>query len=262
VLRAYGVSDQGRIRTTNEDCFAVAEDLQFCVVADGMGGHNAGEIAARLVVDTLLEFIRGYPDTPGAFDQSPESAGRWPFGRDPVLSEAGNRIRTAIHLANLRILEASIGCEAYAGMGTTVVAALVEKGRLSVAHVGDSRLYVLGGRRLRSLTRDDSWTAAALASDPSLDPVLARHHRMRNALTNVVGARVQTDVHLVEEDLAGNELLLLTTDGVHGTLDDERLERLMLASGDEREMAATIVAAALARGSHDNCTALVARYLP
>lgn len=246
MLRAYGVSDQGRIRTTNEDCFAVAEALQFCAVADGMGGHNAGEVAARLAVDSLLECLGEPPDA------------LWPFGKDAGLSQAGNRVRTAIHLANLRVLEAAIGRAQLAGMGTTVVAALVEDGRLSVGHVGDSRLYLLANGRLRALTRDDSWTATLLAANPSVES----SHRMRNALTNVVGSRAQTDVHLVEEALDGGEMLLLTTDGVHGTLDDARLERMMLERGDERDIAERIVAAALAHGSDDNCTALVARYVP
>ena len=85
---------------------------------------------------------------------------------------------------------------------------------------------------------------------------------MRNALTNVVGFRRQTDVHVAEETLEGGELLLLTTDGVHGVLDDARLEQVILDSNDVHETAASLVAAALARGSRDNCTALVAKYLP
>lgn len=249
MLRAYGVTDQGRIRTRNEDCFAIADDLQFCVVADGMGGHNAGEIAARLAVDSLLEFLRERAELPG------------PFGSDETLSDAGNRLRTAIHLANLRILEASIDNRAFAGMGTTVVAALVEPGRLTIGHVGDSRAYLLAGRRLRALTRDDSWTAAVTAANPSTDPSPGRHLSMRSALTNVVGARVETDVHIVEEPLTGGEWILLTSDGIHGTLDDHRIERLMLEGGDSREMAERIVTAALTHGSHDNCTALIAQIL-
>ena len=108
-------------------------------------------------------------------------------------------------------------------MGTTVVAARVADGRLSVAHVGDSRLYLLAGRRLRQVTRDDSWMASMLADDPDADPLLLEHHPLRNALTNVVGARPRTDVHVAEEPLAGGERLLLSTDGVHGVVDERRL---------------------------------------
>ena len=250
VLLTYGVTDKGRIRPRNEDAFTTPPDLQFCAVADGMGGHNAGDIAARLAVDTLVEFIRACGCNPDF----------WPFGVDPSLSAAGNRMRTAIHLANQRILEASVESAEFSGMGTTVVAALLEGDCLTVGHVGDSRLYLLRSGRLRPLTRDDSW-AAVLAQDPSVDPAMIRHHPMRNALTNVVGIRPKTVVHVIEESLTDGDRLLLTTDGVHGTLDDQRLERMMLESDDVRELAGTLVAAALARGSRDNCTALVARYL-
>jgi len=139
------------------------------------------------------------------------------------------------------------------------VAALAADGRLSVAHVGDSRLYLKSRDRMRQMTHDDSWVATMLAQDPAIDAALFENHPMRNALTNVVGTRRRAVVHVAEEMLDGGELLLLSTDGVHGVLADHRLEALM-ADGDVRQAAASIVAAALARGSRDNCTALVARY--
>src|SRR5471030_258274 len=254
VLRAYGLTDQGRVRPTNEDCFAIQEALGLCVVADGMGGHNAGEVAARLAVDALVHFVaeRGSDPNP-----TPDL---WPFGFDPALSADGNLLRTAIHLADVRVREAAISSDDYAGMGTTLVAARVNSGRLSVAHVGDSRLYLMAGRQLRQLTRDDSWMASVLAHDPDADPLLLQHHPLRNALTNVVGARARTDVHVVEHMLDGWELMLLTTDGVHGVLDESRIEALLLEEEDPGAIARGVIKAALARGSRDNCTAVVARY--
>jgi protein phosphatase len=257
VLRAYGVSDQGRIRTTNEDCFAVDESLQLCVVADGMGGHNAGEIASRLAVNSLLESIRDqHLDDGGQAAWPSRSEMIWPFGFDPSVSTAGNCIRTAFHLANAQILEASLGTHSYAGMGTTLVAGLVSDGRLSVGHVGDSRLYLLANRSLRALTFDDSWTTAGAGCGSRIDPVLRQ-----NALTNVVGTPA-TVVHVTEETLTGGEVLLLSTDGVHGVLDDTWLERLVTSTSDLREMAIGLIDAAIARGSRDNCTVVVARYTP
>jgi serine/threonine protein phosphatase PrpC len=261
VLRAYGVSDQGKIRPTNEDRFAIHEELGLCVIADGMGGHNAGEVAAHLAVEAVVEFVRERAGLP--LDQAGErDSGLWPFGFDPALTADGNLLRTAIHLANVQILETALSAGQYAGMGTTIVAARVADGRLSVAHVGDSRLYMFAGRRLRQVTRDDSWIATVLAHDPQADPLLLQLHPMRNALTNVVGARPRTDVHVVEEQLAGGELLLLTTDGVHGVLDDPRIEQLMGDDEDPGEIARHVIATALVRGSRDNCTAIVARYYP
>jgi serine/threonine protein phosphatase PrpC len=264
VLRAYGLTDKGRVRPTNEDCFAIQEELGLCVIADGMGGHNAGEVAARLAVDAVADFVRersaSLLDDRSASLSGERDTDAWPFGYDPSLSADGNLLRTAIHLANVQILEAAISSNDYAGMGTTIVAARVAGGRLSVAHVGDSRLYLVAGRRLQQLTRDDSWMASMLAHDPDADPLLLLHHPMRNALTNVVGARTRTDVHVAEQPLAGGELILLSTDGVHDVLDEARIERLMLEEEQPRAIAHRVIAAALARGSRDNCTVIAARY--
>ena len=263
MLRAYGVTAKGRVRPTNEDYFAIDEGLHLCVVADGLGGHNAGEVAARMAVDAVADHIAmcgaGSGPQDGADSTAPQRAGTWPFGFDPSFSHTGNLLRTAIHLANVQILEAAIGSDEYAGMGTTIVAAMIDGERLSVGHVGDSRLYVVADDRMRQLTHDDSWVASALGDDSQA----GRDHPMRNLLTNVVGARPRTDVHVVEETLGGGELLLLlVTDGVHGVLDDRRLERLARDGRDLHRIATSLVSAALARGSRDNCTAVAARYLP
>jgi protein phosphatase len=246
VIRAFGISDKGRVRPTNEDCFAIVEELGLCVIADGMGGHNAGEVAARLAVEAVVEFVRS-------------NDGTWPFGYDPALSVEGNLLRTAVHLANLRVLEASLASRAYAGMGTTVVATLVVNGRLSIAHVGDSRLYLMKGRRLRQVTRDDSWMAMMLEEDPVADPWRLEQHPMRNSLTNAIGCRARTEVHVSEEPLGGGERLLLSTDGVHGVIDAARLGQLIGDDDDPRVIAKNVVTTALTRGSLDNCTAIVVR---
>jgi len=246
VLLAYGRTDKGR-RPTNEDCFAIHEELGLCVIADGMGGHNAGEVAARLAVEAVVAFMRS-PD------------GRHPFGSDPALSADANHLRTAIHRANAQIREMAFTSFDYAGMGTTIVAAHERDGRLSVAHVGDSRLYLVAQGQLRQVTQDDSWMASMLAHDPTADPQMLEHHPLRNVLTNVVGARVRPDVHVAEATLSGGELLLLSTDGVHGVLDQDRIGQLMEEEEDPQAIARGVITAALARGSRDNCTAVVARY--
>ena len=248
-LRAQGRTDTGPVRPVNEDRFVIDEALSLSVVADGMGGHNAGEVASRIAVEAILDVCRA--TAPLA----------WPFGFDPYFSEAGNLLRTALHTANARVFEAAGSSEQLTGMGTTVVAGIVREGRLSVAHVGDSRLYLYSGKRLRQVTRDDSWLASMLAENPEADPAMFQNHPMRNALTSVVGAERGTEVHLAEEPLEAGALLALTTDGVHGVLDARRLEELLAAGGSPAEIAGSLVEAALARGTRDNCTAVVAHYL-
>src|SRR5262249_18977100 len=167
---------------TNEDVFAIDDGLALCVVADGMGGHNAGEVAARVASDAIVTFLK-------------ESAARglaaatdtWPFGFDWSFSPAGNLLRTAVQIANLHVLRAAGSSEDYAGMGTTIVAAMVVKNLLAVAHVGDSRLYVIAKGAIRQATQDDSWIATVLAQNPGADPALLQQHPMRNALTNGIG---------------------------------------------------------------------------
>jgi len=247
VLSAFGVTDKGRIRLSNEDCFAIHEQLGLAVVADGMGGHNAGEVAARMAVDTVVDYFSS--------DQS-----GWPFGFDPALSAEGNGMRTAILLANARVLESSITSDRYAGMGTTIVAMRVTASRLICGHVGDSRLYLLSRSGLRQVTADDSWVAAMLARDPAANPALLRQHPMRHALTNVVGARTRTEAHVVETELEPGDVMLLTTDGVHEVLDDLRLEQLLRRDRVPKTTAESIVATALARETRDNLTAVVAVY--
>ena len=247
MLRAYGVSEKGWVRSANEDCFGVYEDLGLCVVADGMGGHNAGEIAARMAVDAVVDHCR-------------LANHDWPFGADPSLSSEGNRLRNAILLANVQILETAVTAEQYAGMGTTVVAARAAAGRLTAGYVGDSRLYRLSRGVLTRLTTDDSWGEAMMAAEPARDPGTLRHHPLNHALTNVVGTRSRTEVHVVDAAIEDGDVLILTTDGVHGALDDRWIRQLVVRDQDLRAIAQNLVTAALARGTRDNCTAVVARY--
>jgi protein phosphatase len=249
MLHAFGVTDRGRIRPTNEDCFGIDPALQLCVIADGMGGHNAGEVASRLAVEAVLDYVANNAITT-----------TWPYGYDDAVSERANLLRTAVQVANTRVFEAAAASAACAGMGTTIVAMLVNHDVLTVAHVGDSRLYALSDGRTEQLTTDDSWTAAMLARDPALDPSILKTHPMRNALTSVVGSRPQVDVHVSERALASDDLLVLTTDGVHGVLCDASLAEECDATGDLQEIAARLVRAAITTGSRDNCTAVVARF--
>jgi serine/threonine protein phosphatase PrpC len=250
MLRAYGVTDQGRVRPSNEDCYGIDHQLALCVIADGMGGHRAGEVASRLAVEAVMEYVSRSAVTT-----------TWPFGFDQSISETGNLLRTAVHVANARIFDAASTTPDYFGMGTTTLAVLERNGVLSVAHVGDSRLYLFAKNKLVQLTEDDSWAASVLARDPQMDPVALQNHPMRNALTNVVGSRARTTVHVSEHVLTGGERLALTTDGVHGVLSDLSLTQV-LVQGDPQRIAAGLVEAALSRGSRDNCTALVAEYVP
>lgn len=251
MVRSFGVSDAGTVRQTNEDCFFADDDLSLFVVADGMGGHAAGEVASRMAVESVANFIRRSQE---AEDFS------WPCGIDPTLTFAGNRVRTAIYLANRRVFRVAEEHDDYNGMGTTVVCALVGDGRVAISHVGDSRLYVFSNGILQQQTRDDTWAVTLLDGGVGVDAQAVAHHPMRNVLTNVLGAREQAEIHVSERELAGGEILLLCTDGVHSVLDTDTLTALMSTGDDVEVVASSVVATALARGSRDNVTALVVEY--
>ena len=252
MLRAYGMTDKGRVRPSNEDCFGVDLGLRLCVVADGMGGHNAGEVAASMAVEVVLSSIR---------TASIEAA--WPFGFDQNVSATGNLLGSAIHLANKQIYDLATATPDYAGMGTTIVAIVERAGMLSIAHAGDSRLYIYErGRALTKVTEDDSWIAAVLSRDPKIDQATLKSHPMRHALTNVVGSRPKMTVNLKELPLRGGERMVLTSDGVHGAIEPAQMGEIMSQGGDLQTVAATLMNTALSNGSRDNVTVVIADYEP
>jgi protein phosphatase len=225
-------------------------DAGLFVVADGMGGHQAGEVASHLAVDTLRTFLEA---THGDRDLT------WPYGFDPRLSFNGNRLVTAVKLANHRVFQEGEGQQAYSGMGTTIVAALIERSHVTFCSVGDSRLYLMSPGSFVQLTHDDSWVATVLANEPGVDEASLAHHPMRHVLTNVIGARDETEVEVGECPLKRGDTLLLCTDGLHGMLDDATLQLILAAAGSSKEMAERLVGAALERQATDNVTVVIVR---
>ena len=246
MISAYAATDPGPVRTVNEDAFLVDTEQHLYAVADGMGGHNAGEVASSLALEALSGFVRR---------SSSDTDLSWPYGVLADLSFMANRLRTALHLANRRVFRAAESHDDYTGMGTTVVAALIEGARAVVAHVGDSRIYHWSNGRLSVLTRDDSWAAALIAQGMSTED-LARHP-MRHVLTNVVGARDQVDVHVRELSLSPGDRLLLCSDGLHEPMTEDRIAPVLGGQADVKTTATRLVGEALERGARDNVTALV-----
>jgi protein phosphatase len=248
VIKAYGLSDPGPVRKVNEDRFAIEQDLQLFVVADGMGGHAAGEVASSLAIESIVSFIRR---------SSEDGECSWPYGIEPDLSLGGNRLRTAIHLANRRVFRAAEKDDEYTGMGTTVVGALISGNSMTFGHAGDSRLYLLSNGTMTQLTVDDTW-ATALGADAEGRDVAG--HPMRDVLTNVIGARDHAEVHLQERELQDGDTLLLCSDGLHKALDAGRIQSFLRRNGDLTDLVKEMIAAALANGSRDNVTAVVVRW--
>ena len=247
-LAAHGVTHPGRVRKNNEDALSFDSDLGLFLVADGMGGHNAGEVASALAVEAIRGFL---------IRSKPGDDFTWPYGIDPALSFLGNRLSTAVKLANRRVFKAGESHDSYTGLGTTVVAMVVEEDQCAFAGVGDSRIYVWEDGRLTQLTRDDSWVATVLAREPVMDEAALAAHPMRHVLTNVIGAREPLEMDVSERALRGGERFLLCSDGLHGVLEDPELERVLSSGQTPQAMAEDLIRQALERNVSDNVTALV-----
>jgi PPM family protein phosphatase len=248
-LSAYGATHPGR-RASNEDALLVEPGLGLFVVADGMGGHKAGEVASRIAVEAIRDFI---DESRAADDLS------WPFGHDPELSLDANRLRTAVRVANGRVLEASEQRSDYTGMGTTVVAVLASTERLVFVGVGDSRVYLWTHGHVQQLTQDDSWVATVLAREPGMTESALAHHPMRHVLTSVVGARADTEPHVAERPFADGDIVLLCSDGLHGVLGADEIASVLGSDHAITDIPQVLVDAALTRGASDNVTAVVIR---
>jgi protein phosphatase len=233
MLAAHGVTDSGR-RSTNEDSMLVDPGLGLFIVADGMGGHNAGEIASALAVRTIREFVAEEQEV------SPSA------------------IAISLKLANDEILTAAETKPEYDGMGTTVVAVLARDDRLLFGSVGDSRLYLWRRGTLEQLTQDDSWVNRVLAADVS-SAASIQDHPMRHVLTKVVGVRSDLDPAVGDCPLEIGDTFVLCTDGLHGTVGDAAIARAIDNGATVDIIAQRLVDQALAGGATDNVTVVVVR---
>ncbi len=252
MIASCGHSETGSVRDGNEDRLLMDERLSLFAIADGMGGHNYGEVAAELALATLQRYV----------DSSSGSDVTWPFGYDFSLSLDGNRLITAIQLANRHVWSRSGDTSEYAGMGTTVAAVLVTGNKAAIASVGDSRVYLFRAGALELLTKDDTWVGA-MVRQGSLDPAEAPHHPMRNVLTQAAGAREDIHVHLAEQALLDGDLLLVSSDGLHGVVEEEQIRSLLGATAGINALndtAAALIQAAMDRGAPDNVSCIVLRY--
>jgi protein phosphatase len=252
MIEAFGKSDVGRRRKLNEDNVLVDRDTNLYAVCDGMGGHNAGEVASKMAIETLHAFI--------AKSQGEEKDITWPYGLEPNLSFEANRLKTAIKLANKRVFKAADNREDYTGMGTTLVAALLNDGTLTVGNAGDSRCYLVRDGKLRQVTRDDSWVSAAWAEGILSHDEIDRHP-LRNVITKAVGAKDNIDLETSEEKLLPGDVVLLCSDGLHGMITDEQILKLLhpLAATLE-EAAEGLIDAANEAGGKDNVSVVLLKY--
>jgi protein phosphatase len=242
-------SDPGLRRTSNEDSFCTRPDLGLYVVADGMGGHVAGEVASRVAVEAIQAFIQ---ETAGA-----DKNRTWPFPFDPALSLEANRLKAAFRLANRRIAAAMADSEELRGMATTASAILVHEDHACVAHVGDSRVYVMRSAGLTQITNDHSWVEEQVRAG-TLTPSAARHHPWRNVVTRALAGGEDPEVDVTEISPQSGERYLLCSDGLFSVVQDNQIAAALAERGyGLEEVCRRLIAAANEHGGPDNITTLV-----
>ena len=250
-IRAAGITDVGCVRKQNEDSFLADSGLGLFVVADGLGGHAAGEVASRIVVETVARFV----------GETVEKDRTWPVEYDPSISYDGNRLKVALLLSDQAIAEDIRRNPERETMGSTVVAGLFHGRNVTLAHVGDSRAYILGPEGIHQVTRDHSWVAEQVANG-ILTPSEARVHPFRNVITQALGNGGDLDVEVQTLELSKSERLLLCSDGLSGMIGDKQIWDIVTQSGDIQQAVESLISKAREHGGEDNITAILVDWEP
>ena len=238
MIKTFSVTNIGKRRKLNQDFVYTSEEPvghlpNLFVVADGMGGHKAGDYASKLAVTTMVEEIAGSDET------IPEKL----LGR-------------AIETANGKVRESAERMPELEGMGTTVVAASCDGDTLSIANVGDSRLYIVSGHEIRQITRDHSWVEEMVRRG-GLGRDEARNHPDKNIITRAVGAENTIKVDFFSVKLKEGDLILMCTDGLTNMLEDEEIRMILDGARDIVEKAEELVRRANENGGMDNISVIL-----
>jgi serine/threonine protein phosphatase PrpC len=233
MLQAFGISDPGCVRNNNEDYYLLSPETGLYVVADGMGGAQAGEHASKLAVETLADVIGN------------EQSGAEMLAR-------------AFQEANNRVMSAAATDSSLEGMGTTLVAALESGPEVLIASVGDSRAYVYQGGQLIVITEDQTWVHE-VGRRLGIDEMSLRTHPMRHVLTMAIGVSPELRVHSYALKLQPGDQILLSSDGLHGVVDESVIAAALAGNGDLESKCRHLIEAARHAGGPDNITAVLLR---
>lgn len=251
--QVHGLSDVGRKRHNNEDNFGIDRDLRLFIVADGMGGHAAGEVASRMAIELIMDYTR----------RTATSDEPYLTGFNNRYSRAGNRLSSAIILANQVISDSATKREEWQGMGTTVVAAWVadpDCSKLSIAHVGDSRVYLVRNGEMKQLTTDHSLVEEQIR-DGFMTREEAKESAIRNMITRALGYRERVTPDIIELPLEPGDKLLLCSDGLNTMLSDQEILNIIRLNANLAHACQQLVDAANDKGGRDNITVIMAGFL-
>jgi len=252
MLPSAALTDPGRKRQINEDYYLVDGRHDLYVLADGMGGHAAGEVASQLAAGTIQEFILLVAES---------SENNWPFGYNERIPYEHNVLQTAVQLANSRVSRTAQQSEQYAGMGATVVVAWVRGSRAFFCHIGDSRIYLLRSGKLSQLTQDHSLVQEQV-SRGVITPEEAKTHRLRHVVTRAVGGRDSVEVPVQEQELQAGDQLLLCSDGLTDCVSDGEICQILSRPDRQEQLCQELIDSANRAGGEDNITVVLLQYTP
>ena len=257
----------GMQRDHNEDHFGVIKEQALFVVADGMGGHAAGEVASQIAVETVVEYFSSEEPleeehVEGATEatvEEPGGAARADERQEQLVGETTQRLAAGIELANRRIYRQSHSDGACHGMGTTIVALKVdERGSAHLAHVGDSRIYLCRAGVLKPMTRDHSWFAELMANAHEFTPqTLAYAARYKNVITRALGMDATVQVDTGEVTIEAGDLFLLCSDGLHDMIEDDEIAGILLNAWSLERRCEALIEAANRAGGDDNISVVL-----
>ena len=256
-------TDTGLVREHNEDSlgFINPEDLHsegpievLAVVADGMGGHAAGEVASAMTVESVVDEIKNWV---GAWHPLSTAADVDQFGpTQSVRDNLTDRLSEALQKANKQVVLEAERDPTKRGMGTTCTAAALSDGKLHIAHVGDSRAYLFRSGELTQLTKDHSWVQEQVDLG-KITAYEAWYHPRKNIITRAIGLDEEIDVDTYVEDVVTGDLILLCSDGLNTMLKDEEIKEVMASKEDAQQICDSLVQAANEAGGHDNITVMI-----
>ncbi|MBC7324646.1 MAG: Stp1/IreP family PP2C-type Ser/Thr phosphatase [Moorella sp. (in: Bacteria)] len=234
-MRWSQATDPGRVRRSNEDYVCACAELGFFAVADGMGGHQAGEVASKLALEGLERFLRNYLRS-GA--------------------DYGEILVAGVQEANSLVYQMAASCSGCQGMGTTLSGVLVRNCWLYLAHVGDSRIYLFREGKITQLTRDHS-VVQEMVRNGGITAEQAKCHPYRHVLTRALGVEPRVEVDTARLRLHPRDRILLCTDGLSGLVDEQELGRVVFGNPDLERAVHLLVELALQRGGPDNISVIL-----
>jgi serine/threonine protein phosphatase PrpC len=244
-ITSCGMTDVGMKRTNNEDAYLINDELNLFVVCDGMGGHVGGELASSIAVNTVEEVLSNIEADPAA--ELPD---------DPI-EATREKIRYAIRLAGKRIYEKAVAEPEFKGMGTTALVLLIDDGNAYIAHVGDSRAYVVRDDLIEQLTEDHSLVNEKIRAGV-LTPEEAKTHKLRNIITRSLGYQEDVDVDIQVRAVRRNDTFLLCSDGLSNLVETGEMGEAV-RSASPQGASRSLIEMACSRGGDDNITTVICR---